>query len=100
MDLQFTDIQPVFPAHHFTKSIPLKLPISSPGAFRRPVHNQRQPSGHIDQHVGQAIDQGVDAGVTNDMDHHPRPYQEPNIGADEYWPHGALKFIYLPVITR
>ena len=56
-----------------------------------------------DYHIGpdsDAIDQGVDAGVTNDIDHHPRPYQEPDIGADEYWPPGALKFIYLPVITR
>jgi hypothetical protein len=38
--------------------------------------------------------------VTNDIDHHPRPYQEPDIGADEYWPPGALKFIYLPIVTR
>ena len=56
-----------------------------------------------DYHIGpdsDAIDQGVDAGVTSDIDHHPRPYQEPDIGADEYWPPGALKFIYLPVITR
>ena len=56
-----------------------------------------------DYHIGpdsDAIDQGVDAGVTNDIDHHPRPYQEPDIGADEYWPPGALKFIYLPIIIR
>jgi hypothetical protein len=56
-----------------------------------------------DYHIGpdsDAIDQGVEAGVTSDIDHHPRPYQEPDIGADEYWPPGALKFIYLPVITR
>jgi hypothetical protein len=56
-----------------------------------------------DYHIGpdsDAIDQGVDTGVTSDIDHHPRPYQEPDIGADEYWPPGALKFIYLPVVTR
>lgn len=56
-----------------------------------------------DYHIGpnsDAIDQGVDAGVTNDIDFHPRPYQAPDIGADEYWPPGALKFIYLPLIMR
>ena len=56
-----------------------------------------------DYHIGpnsDAIDQGLDAGVTNDIDYHPRPYQEPDIGADEYWPPGALKFIYLPIIIR
>jgi hypothetical protein len=53
-----------------------------------------------DYHIGPAsaaIDQGVNAGVTNDIDFHPRPYQTPDIGADEYWPPGALKFIYLPI---
>ena len=56
-----------------------------------------------DYHIGpdsDAIDQGVDAGVTNDIDFLPRPYQAPDIGADEYWPPGALKFIYLPIIIR
>ena len=56
-----------------------------------------------DYHIGSnsyAIDKGVDAGVTNDIDFHPRPYQAPDIGADEYWPPGALKFIYLPIIIR
>lgn len=56
-----------------------------------------------DYHIGpdsDAIDQGVDAGVKNDVDFHPRPYQEPDLGADEYWPPGALKFIYLPIILH
>jgi len=56
-----------------------------------------------DYHIGpgsDAIDQGVDAGVTNDIDFHLRPYQAPDIGADEYWPPGALKFIYLPLVLR
>jgi parallel beta-helix repeat protein len=56
-----------------------------------------------DYHIGPnsaAIDQGVDAGVTNDIDFHPRPYQAPDIGADEYWPPGALKFVYLPIVLR
>ncbi len=56
-----------------------------------------------DYHIGSssdAIDQGVDAGVTNDIDFHPRPYQAPDIGADEYWPPGALKFVYLPLVLK
>jgi hypothetical protein len=56
-----------------------------------------------DYHIGSnsdAIDQGVDAGVMTDIDFHPRPYQAPDIGADEYWPPGALKFIDLPIIIR
>lgn len=56
-----------------------------------------------DYHLGfdsDAIDQGVEAGVTNDIDWQPRPYQTPDIGADEYWPPGVLKYIYLPLTTR
>jgi hypothetical protein len=54
-------------------------------------------------HIGEnsdAINAGVDAGVTTDIDFHPRPYQLPDIGADEYWPPGALKLIYLPLVIR
>jgi hypothetical protein len=56
-----------------------------------------------DYHIGEnsdAIDAGIDAGVTTDIDFHPRPYQAPDIGADEYWPPGALKFIYLPLVMK
>jgi len=56
-----------------------------------------------DYHIGEnsdAIDAGIEAGVTTDIDFHPRPYQIPDIGADEYWPPGALKFIYLPLVLR
>ena len=56
-----------------------------------------------DYHIGEnsaAIDAGVDAGVTNDIDFHPRPYLIPDIGADEYWPPGMLRFIYLPLVVR
>jgi hypothetical protein len=56
-----------------------------------------------DYHIGPgsaAIDAGVDAGVTTDIDHQPRPYQIPDLGADEYWPPGVLKHIYLPLILR
>lgn len=54
-------------------------------------------------HIGSdsaACDEGVDAGVPLDFDYQPRPYQAPDIGADEYWPAGTLKTIYLPLITR
>ena len=56
-----------------------------------------------DCHIGSgsaALDKGIDAGVALDIDYQPRPYQAPDIGADEYWPPDALKTIYLPLITR
>jgi hypothetical protein len=56
-----------------------------------------------DYHIGEysaARDKGINAGVMTDIDFHPRPYQDPDIGADEYWPPGALKFISLPLILK
>jgi hypothetical protein len=56
-----------------------------------------------DYHLGMgspALDEGVDAGVRIDVDNQPRPYQAPDLGADEYWPPGTLKSIYLPVVLR
>jgi parallel beta-helix repeat protein len=56
-----------------------------------------------DYHIGKnsdAIDAGIDAGVTTDIDGPFRPYQLPDIGADEYWPPGALKYIYLPLVIK
>jgi len=56
-----------------------------------------------DYHIGEnsdAIDAGIDAGVTTDIDGPFRPYQLPDIGADEYWPPGVLKFIYLPLVIK
>lgn len=56
-----------------------------------------------DYHIGPdsaAIDVGVDAGVETDIDNEPCPYQAPDLGADEYWPPGALKRLYLPLIMR
>jgi hypothetical protein len=53
-----------------------------------------------DYHIGPgsaALNQGVDAGVTTDIDRQPRPYLAPDLGADEYWPPGALKHVYLPL---
>jgi parallel beta-helix repeat protein len=47
-----------------------------------------------------AINGGVDAGVRGDIDNQPRPYQTPDLGADEYWPPGALEYVYLPFVSR
>jgi hypothetical protein len=59
--------------------------------------------GNGDYHIGgnsAALDAGVDAGVTADIDFHPRPYLLPDLGADEYWPPGTLRFIHLPLVMR
>ena len=56
-----------------------------------------------DYHIGDssdAIDAGIETGVPNDIDHLPRPYLAPDIGADEFWPLGTLKFIYLPNVQN
>ena len=53
-----------------------------------------------DYHIGPAsaaLDRGVDAGIYSDMDNQPRPYQAPDLGADEYWPPDVLKYAYLPL---
>lgn len=47
-----------------------------------------------------AIDQGIDAGILLDYDEEPRPYQDPDLGADEFWPAGVLQRIYLPAILK
>ncbi len=52
-------------------------------------------------HIGPgsaALDAGVNAGVMMDIDNQPRPYHAPDLGADEYWPPGALKYVYLPLM--
>jgi parallel beta-helix repeat protein len=56
-----------------------------------------------DYHLGpgsEALDRGVDAGVNHDIDPQPRPYLAPDLGADEYWPPGVLKHVYLPLVLR
>jgi hypothetical protein len=55
-----------------------------------------------DYHItsGPAIDAGMDVGVTSDMDGELRPYQAPDIGADEYWPPGTLKRVFLPLVAK
>jgi parallel beta-helix repeat protein len=56
-----------------------------------------------DYHIGgnsAALDVGVDADVKTDVDFHPRPYQAPDLGADEYWPPGTLTIIYMPLVLR
>jgi hypothetical protein len=56
-----------------------------------------------DYHLGPgsaALDQGLDAGITNDIDGQPRPFEAPDLGADEYWPPGVLQYLYLPLVTK
>jgi hypothetical protein len=60
-------------------------------------------SANGDYHIGSgsaAIDAGVDAGVRMDIDVEPRPPQTPDLGADEYWPPGALPRQYMPLVLR
>lgn len=47
-----------------------------------------------------AINHGVNAQVLIDIDSQPRPYQIPDLGADEFWPPDALKQVYLPVVFK
>jgi hypothetical protein len=47
-----------------------------------------------------AIDKGVPAGVLTDIDGQPRPPTNPDLGADECWPPGFPKSLYLPVVMR
>jgi hypothetical protein len=46
-----------------------------------------------------AIDAGMDSSIATDVELQPRPYQSPDLGADEYWPPGTLKQVYLPLMT-
>jgi hypothetical protein len=60
-------------------------------------------SGAGDYHVSPgsaALDKGVDTGVLTDIDLQPRPYLNPDLGADEYWPPGVLQHVYLPLLLR
>lgn len=49
--------------------------------------------------ISAAIDHGIDAGVAQDCDGEPR-FGVPDLGADEYWPPGVLRRLYLPMIRR
>jgi parallel beta-helix repeat protein len=56
-----------------------------------------------DYHIGPgsgALDRGIEAGVGSDIDDEPRFYGPPDLGADEYWPPGALRRVYLPLVMR
>jgi parallel beta-helix repeat protein len=60
-------------------------------------------AGAGDYHVGPlsaAIDAGVDAGMRGDVDREIRPYQTPDLGADEYWPPGLLRRLYWPLALK
>jgi hypothetical protein len=45
-----------------------------------------------------AIDEGVNTEVRADIEGQPRPLRAPDLGADEYWPPGTPKNVYLPLI--
>lgn len=47
-----------------------------------------------------AINAGILSGLLSDIDIEPRPYQNYDLGADEFWPPGILKSIFLPIIWR
>jgi len=47
-----------------------------------------------------AINKGVPAGIYTDIDGQPRTSTTSDLGADEYWPSGTPKYIYLPIIIR
>lgn len=54
---------------------------------------------HLDP-SSDALNEGVATRIRTDIDSELRPYQAPDLGADEYWPPGALRFIYLPLVLR
>ncbi len=47
-----------------------------------------------------AVNAGIVTTLHTDVDRQPRSYQQPDLGADEYWPLEALHPIYLPLIMR
>ena len=58
--------------------------------------------GNGDYHIGPnsaAMDKGVNAAVRTDIDHQMCPYQAPDLGADEFWPPGMPKYVYLPLVV-
>jgi len=59
--------------------------------------------GTGDYHIGpasEALDKGEETEASTDIDHEPLFYGAPDLGADEYWPPGVLKRIYLPMTIR
>jgi hypothetical protein len=59
--------------------------------------------GAGDYHVGPgsaALNHGVEVGVPRDLDGQPRSYLGPDLGADEYWPPGLPRTVYLPVVMK
>jgi hypothetical protein len=47
-----------------------------------------------------AIDSGIASNIFHDIDLEPRPYRQFDLGADEFWPVGVLKQIYLPIVSH
>ncbi len=47
-----------------------------------------------------AIDSGIASNISHDIDLEPRPYRQFDLGADEFWPAGVLKQVYLPIVSH
>ncbi len=47
-----------------------------------------------------AIDSGIASNIFHDIDLEPRPYRQFDLGADEFWPAGILRQIYLPIVSH
>jgi hypothetical protein len=79
------------------------------GNINTGTRNYRGDPGFVDPdagdyHIGPhsaARDVGLDTGVSSDMDGDPRPLGPgPDLGADEYWPPGGFKYVYLPLVLQ
>jgi parallel beta-helix repeat protein len=83
-----------------------------------PVHVSQSPTATVTlqgEHLGSpafaldgyhltdlsdARDQGLVTGFSKDIDGEPRPYGGYDLGADEFWPPGTLKRVYLPLLSN
>jgi hypothetical protein len=74
--------------------------ISSVNVFSNPEFISPSSGNYHITATSAAVNAGVNASVNLDIDNQPRPYQAPDLGADEYWPPGVLKYIYLPVTLK
>jgi len=81
---------------------------AGPGAIVTGTINFWDNPGFVDPAAGDyhispssgALERGVATGLIGDIDGQPRPYQAPDLGADEYWPPGVLKHAYLPLAIK
>jgi parallel beta-helix repeat protein len=82
---------------------------SGAGAINTGTHNYWGDPGFVDPdagdyHIGPrsaARDVGLNTGVNSDIDGDLRPLGPgPDLGADEYWPPGGFKYIFLPLVLQ